>query len=136
DGPVILNWNASHPILRFLQLDDVNIASAFTMEAPRGADKLIESDQGTLLFALPRGVFTDVVQTFALIDEGGNWQTDWPLKPSFPLYVMNCIRTLGGTEADRRQSVQSGETIALRAEGAAETATVRAPSGREDKVRR
>ena len=134
-GPVILNW-ASHPVLRFLNLSDVNVISAFTLRLPRGATELIESNQGALLFALPRGVFTDLVQSFALIDDRGYWQTDWPSKLSFPLYILNIVRTLGGAGDEQRTTLQAGDPVSFRSETDVVEAIVTYPSGRSSKVRR
>jgi hypothetical protein len=136
NAPVILNWNAGHPVLRFLNLDDVNVLQTLSVQPPAGTETLIESDKGPLLFALRRGIYTDLVQGFALVDDAGGWQTDWPLKLSFPLYVMNVLRTLGGSDVDRQLAIRPGEPISLAFENDAATASVELPDGRKTEVRR
>lgn len=135
-NPILLNWKSTHPLLRFLVLDDVTILNAFTVPLPPGTDRLMECDKGTVLFSLPRGVYSDVVQTFPLIGEDGTWRTDWPLKLSFPLYVMNLIRVLGGAEGEGRTAYQPGEIVNLRGEESVRSATVTYPDGRSVKIQR
>ena len=107
-NPIILNWTSMHPVLRYLSLEDVSIVEAFTIPLPSNARSLIESDKGPILFRLPRQGRTDIVQTFPLVGEDGNWKTDWPLKLSFPLYVMNIIRHLAGAESTEQTSYVAG----------------------------
>ena len=136
EGPVVLNWKSNHPILRFLNLDDVNITDGFTVAWPRGADPLLETDKGAMLAAVPRGVFTDLVQTFPLVDEKGAWKTDWPLRISFPLYVMNVIRTLGQSNPSEDRPLQPGDPATMRGGPATARAVVRTPDGRSSTVAR
>ena len=132
--PILLNWDSGHPLLRFLRLDNVEVVDAFVVDPPRGADILIESDRGPLCFAVPRGVNTDVIQTFRLVADDGGWKTNWPLKPSFPLYVMNVVRSLGGIDAGSDGSLLPGEAITYRPEKPVDEAQLRDPSGKSDRL--
>ncbi|MFO0945429.1 MAG: VWA domain-containing protein [Planctomycetota bacterium] len=134
ENPILLNWKSTHPLLRFLVLDDVTILRAFTVPLPSGADRLMECDKGTVLFSMPRGIFTDVVQTFPIVGEDGNWQTDWPLKLSFPLYVMNLVRVLGGAEGEARSTFRPGEIVNIRANENERSATIVNPDGRSTQL--
>ena len=80
------------------------------------ARALRQTDKGALILSVPRGVYTDVVQTFPLIDDAGVWQTDWSLKLSFPLYILNLINGLGGFEAESRRVLTPGDVISFRAD--------------------
>src|SRR5262249_33549673 len=83
-----------------------------------------------VLFTLPRGSFTDLVMTFPLLDDAGNLATNWPLQPSFPLFMRNVLYVLGGvTEFDRERTVQPGEPMLLRPETDINTLTIVPPSG-------
>jgi hypothetical protein len=135
-APIILNWDSLHPVLRFLDLDDVNVVDALAMPLPQGADKLIESDRGALLFALHRGVHTDLVQTFLLLDENGHWHTDWPLKLSFPLYMMNVVHTLGGAETSGETAYAPGDPVSVPIESDADSIRLSYPGGRTERVHR
>jgi hypothetical protein len=135
-GPSILNWNSTHPVMRYLELDDVRISKAFTLPEQKGAEKLLETDRGALILAVPRGVYTDVVQTFPLIDDAGVWQTDWSLKLSFPLYILNLINGLGGFEAESRRVLTPGDVISFRADDKIKETTITSPSGAQRTVKR
>lgn len=135
ENPAILNWNAGHPVLRFLNLDDVDVLEAFTIAPPPGVDRLIESDRGPLLFAVPRGVHVDIVQTFDLLDRQDRWRTDWPLKASFPLYFMNIVRSLGVGDTALASS-KPGEPIVVRPGSAVASMTVEDPAGKKTAVQR
>lgn len=128
-APTILTWKSAHPILRFLNLDDVTVLEAFTIPLPLGADKLIESQEGAILFSVPRGIHVDVVQTFPLVGADGAWKTDWPLKLSFPLYVLNLVRLLAGAEVNDLASVPVGATVRIPALPTTTSATVTRPDG-------
>jgi hypothetical protein len=126
--PGIVNWNSGHPVMRFLTLDDVTVYRAFTVPLPKGADTLLESDRGPIVFALQRGPFTDLVQTFPIVDEKDQWQTDWPLKLSFPLYALNVVRTLAQSDRQQMLQLRPGDPFTLRAPE--KEATLTWPSGR------
>lgn len=135
-NPAILNWMTTNPILRYLTLDDVAVLEAFSIPLPKNARGLIETDQGVILFAVPRQGHTDVVQTFPLIGDDGHWKTDWPLKLSFPLYVMNLIRHLAGAESTEQTSYLAGAPVTFPGTGGPDQAMITFPSGREEKVQR
>lgn len=136
EAPAILNWKTNHPILRFLDLDDVSVARSMPVLVPKGADRLIESNQGPLLLTVPRGVHTDLIQTFPLVDDDGVWRTDWPLRLSFPLYMLNVLKTLGRADEDRAPSIRPGQAARLRAPAGVRRATVRGPDGSSFEVPR
>ena len=127
-APAILNWNVDHPVMRYLVLDDVFVLEAFTLPEVKGANALIETNHGPIMFTTPRGVFTDLVMTFKLIDDNGEPKTDWPGKPSFPLFLMNAFQTLTGVENETKQNLQPGDPIVFRAHEGITEATVTTPS--------
>lgn len=135
-APAILNWNVDHPVMRYLVLDDVFVLEAFTLPDVKGANALVETNNGTILFTMPRGVFTDLVMTFKLIDDNGEPKTDWPGKPSFPLFLMNTMQTMTGVENETRQNMQPGDEIVFRAHEGVTEATVTAPNGTKRTVKR
>ncbi|MGL5094347.1 MAG: vWA domain-containing protein, partial [Planctomycetia bacterium] len=129
DAPIILDWNTQHPVLRYLSLDGVDVVDATVAAVPSGGAQLMESDRGALLFTVSRGVHTDLVQTFALIGDDGAWHTDWPLNLSFPLYMLNVVRSLGDAAGDLPSSYAPGDAVRLRGAADVETAAVTPPAG-------
>jgi len=135
-APAILNWNVDHPVMRYLVLDDVFILEAFTLPEVKGGNALVETNHGPIMFTMPRGVFTDLVMTFKLIDDNGEPKTDWPGKPSFPLFLMNALQTMSGVENETKQNLQPGDAIVFRAHEGVSEATVKTPGGSSRTVRR
>jgi len=160
-NPYLIVSKKDHPLLRNLTtLWEVGISEAFRFhlkdnlsakgkelyqddekKAPKQLPtmtRLLEaSGAQPVLFALPRGPFTDLVLTFALIDDAGDLATNWPLLPSFPLFLRNVLYEMGNvTEADRERTVQPGEPMVLRPEADVKTLTIAPPRGSPEKVQR
>jgi hypothetical protein len=90
-----------------------------------------------VLFTLPRGGHTDLVMTFPLFSGKGDLCTDWPLEPSFPLFLRNMLLALGNvTEGMRDAAVQPGEPVVLRPEAGVEWLEITPPGGAPEKLTR
>jgi len=86
------------------------------MVPPQGSTMLIESTEGLLLAVAPREGFEDVVAGFELVGEE-RIGTNWPVRPSFPVFVLNALEYLGGNREVRNTgAVQPGHPVALRPE--------------------
>jgi hypothetical protein len=137
DGPVIMDWNISHPLMRYIRdLNLVKVAKATSIELPPGATSLIERNGGTLAFTMPREGFTDAVILFPLL-EGSNPQTDWVHFISFPLFLFNSVQALGNVREGTSEEITSpGHTVALRAETLGKDLQVSAPGGGSERLTR
>ncbi|HEV3263829.1 MAG TPA: VWA domain-containing protein [Gemmataceae bacterium] len=129
--PVIKGWLPNHPMLRYLTaLYKVGIKEAFKLDKlPARTPKLIESDRETpLLLTLSRRSFTDLVMTFPIIDEQGDYNTDWPGETSFLLFLRNVLYTLGNiSESTTDARVQPGQIKTLRPDDPVKRLTVTGP---------
>lgn len=143
--PMLLDWNSSHPSMRFLHIEDVRFLRAKTLMSPPSAggakggrapiQPIIETDRGILLYAVSRGVYSDLVFGSSLVDDAGSWSTDWPLKASFPLFVMNVLQSRGTEKSDSPPAgVRTDGILALRSAEAADVATLRLPNGTQRTV--
>jgi hypothetical protein len=160
-NPFLMASQKDHPLLRHLTtLWDIGISEAFRFnlkdslsargkELFLGGDKKAERPLPTLtrlleapgdqpiLFTLPRASFVDLVMTFPLFDDKGDLATNWPLQPSFPLFLRNVLFVLGNVaEADRERTVQPGEPMVLRPEADVKSLTVTPPEGKAEKLQR
>ncbi|QGJ71683.1 von Willebrand factor type A [Planctomycetales bacterium 10988] len=137
-GPGIIDLDRSHPLLRFVQLDDVVILEAMTnLEGPAGTRTLIEANLGSLLSIAPRGGFQDAVLAFPIVTENDGWGTNWPLRPSFPVFVYQLLRYFGGGEESlNSNSVPPGAPISLRGPAVVDTIEVHLPNGQTVEVER
>src|SRR5262249_2438501 len=74
-NPQIKGWMSKHSVMRRLTaLQDVGVLEAFKMkDLPPRTPRLIEvENNNSLLLALSRGSFTDLVMTFPIISEAGS----------------------------------------------------------------
>ncbi|MEA3339808.1 MAG: BatA and WFA domain-containing protein [Chloroflexota bacterium] len=79
---------ADDPLLRYVDLSDVNILQARKVKPPPGAQVLVEAEGGPLLFVAERPEGRLVVLTFDLRD------SDLPLQIAFPILAANLTNWL------------------------------------------
>jgi hypothetical protein len=95
------------------------------------------SNQAPLVFALTRGPHTDLVMTFALMGDGGELVSDWPLQTSFPLFFRNMLYVLGNVDdAKRSVSVSAGEPVVLRPEAGFQFVEITTPAKQTVQLKR
>ncbi len=118
DQPAIKGWTNQHGLLRYLTgLHEVGLYEAYRIGGlPPRTPKLMEGDRDLLLmFTLSRGPYTDAVLAFPIINDIGEWNTNWPLLPSFPLFWRNVLYTLGNIrDASAEENVQPGQVKTLK----------------------
>jgi hypothetical protein len=142
--PYLMLGARDHVLLRHIpNLWDVGVSEAWKFNlkdkgVPPHIPRLIETTGDTaLLFTLPRGPYTDLVMTFPLLDDSGALATNWPLRPSFPLFMRNVLYVLGNVrDALRETTVQPGETMVLRPEPGVKTMEVIDPLKKKHKLQR
>lgn len=136
--PSIIDVNRSHPLMNLVKMDDVLILGGMAnVEGPPGTRSLMDSQKGSMLAIAPREGFQDAVLAFPLVSSEEGWGTNWPTRASFPVFIYNLLRYLGGGEDPLATgSVFPGQPLSLRSPGVRERITVKTPSGREVKLRR
>jgi hypothetical protein len=139
-SPIIAEVNDTHPLFRFLNMDDVGIAESLLVEIPPGTDRLLESSDGPLAFLLSREGFWDCVIGFWLerpTEKGREFNTNWVLHPSFPLFTFNALRVLGNVQDSiTDDAILPGQTVVLRSDSLARELVVKDPSGKSHELSR
>ncbi|MBN2291737.1 MAG: BatA and WFA domain-containing protein [Pirellulales bacterium] len=143
DVPNIIDVDPAHPIMQWIVMDDVLLHEGRPLIPPAGATTLIDTHAGPMLVIAPREGFEDVVQGFMLIENAGEGdeagiyaRTNWPIRPSFPVFVFNLLDYLGGGQrATAAGGVQPGQAVVIDAPASAAKASgkkisVRTPSGK------
>ena len=132
EGPVVLDWDVAHPLMQYIRdLALVRIAKASVVEPPAGSAILIEGNRGALAFVAPRAGYVDAVVGFALLD-GKAFNSDWPLKYSFPLFLFNSLRVLGNARESAGNEVHlPGQPVVIRAESLTDTLKVASTDGKK-----
>lgn len=139
-NPSIKGWMGRHPAMRYLvALQEIGIAEAFRLkDLPSRTPRLIEADQNTgLLVALGRDLYTDLVLTFAILNDQGEWNTNWPLHPSFPLFLRNVLYAYGNvSDGTGEELTQPGQVKTLRPDVAVAEIEVTDPAGKRYLLKR
>jgi len=132
--PVIIDIDQVHPLTQLVQMNNVKVAEATPLKGPPGTVKLIESDLGALYAIGPRAGYEDAVLGFDIVTYAADGKiyanTDWPIRRSFPVFVMNALKYLGGVRSSlAAPSILPGEPSVLRTATPVETVQVSAPRG-------
>ncbi len=132
--PQIIDVDDAHPLMQFVDPSGVDIVQGFPVPVPPGGQVLLEADAGPLLVVAPRDGFLDVVQGFALVqaDQQGQTmvQTNWPIRASFPVFILNVLQVLGEAQLGQQApNFRPGEVARLRFASQGAEAEVITPSG-------
>ncbi|MBC8354592.1 MAG: VWA domain-containing protein [Planctomycetes bacterium] len=140
-SPLIIDIDRLHPMMHLVELGSILIYESLPLKGPEGASSLVDADSGSLLMIAPRKGFEDVTMAFELVGEYPdgdiNAKTNWPRRKSFPVFVMNAVRYLGGARASLNVvGSRPGRPVELRTEAPTEQITVESPTGVRTKVQR
>jgi hypothetical protein len=140
-APLIIDVDRVHPLTQLVEMSNVKIAKGLALEPPAGSTVLVDSVVGNLVALAPREGFEDAVIGFSFFEpsEAGDLSpnTNWPLRPSFPVFALNALRYLGGVRsALAADSAAPGDAVTLRAPADVEQMTVVDPQGTEHELRR
>lgn len=140
NGPQVRGWMGKHPVMRFLvALQEIGIDEAFRVkDLPPRTPRLLEGDQNTvLIFSLTRDTFVDLVMAFPLISDKNEWNTNWPLHASMPLFLRNVLYALGNiSDGASEETVQPGQVKTLRPDEAVSEIQVIDPEGKTERLER
>lgn len=108
EAPPIVDWKNTHPLLRFVTFDNVQIAEAVGARLPLWATSLVDAPGSPLILAGELGPQRIVWLGFSLLE------STWPLRVSFPIFMANAIEWLNPASSLASQFiVQSGEPLRL-----------------------
>ncbi|MFH1921504.1 MAG: VWA domain-containing protein [Planctomycetota bacterium] len=154
-GPVIVDTDSTHPLMQWIDMSNVELADATPLEMPQGGTSLIDvqwfdassqrnrSDVVPAFAVAPRDKFQDAVMGFVFIDqrtgEAGATETvfgtNWPIRSSFPVFVLNLLYYLAGGQAAMEGAVvRPGDTVRLESPVPGRPIEVRTPSGKTIRV--
>ena len=110
ETPIITDWERTHPILRHVHLENVQIGEAYKITPPATAQVLARSFESPVLFV-------DVAPTrkivFAAIDI---LQSDLPLRIAFPVIIANTIQWFQQRAGIQEYYLRAGEVLQQRIE--------------------
>ncbi|HMJ90201.1 MAG TPA: hypothetical protein VK530_10315, partial [Candidatus Acidoferrum sp.] len=126
EGPPIVDWKNTHPLLRFVNFDPTTdlISEALRVKPPNWGDVIIESPQTPLMIAGELNYRRVVWVGFDPL------QSTWPLRISFPIFVVNALDWLNPSAASAGQFVaRAGEPLRMPISGELTSAKVTKPDG-------
>ncbi|HNQ87775.1 MAG TPA: BatA and WFA domain-containing protein [Verrucomicrobiota bacterium] len=124
--PAIVDWMTTHPLLRSVGLDNVQIDEALVALPPPWATAVVEAPGAPLILAGEFGRQRVVWIAFDLL------QSSWPLRVSFPMFIANAVDWLNPATARRAELlVPAGSPLRWQAPADVTNATVRLPDGSE-----
>ncbi|MFN3190869.1 MAG: vWA domain-containing protein [Aureliella sp.] len=133
-GPLfVIDVNRSHPMLQYVDMESVRIVEGMGLELPEGGTELVRCDSGVLVGVAPRGAYQDAVigMPFATqTDDGIIPNTNWPIKRSFPVFVLNSLEYLGGAVSSAgSKTVLPGQPAVLNLASRYDKVEITSPGG-------
>jgi hypothetical protein len=124
EGPALVDWKSTHPLLRYAPFDNVGVSSTAVVASPGWGSALLESPQGALMVA---GELGRQRITWVGFD---SLESNWPLRVSFPIFIANAVDWLNPASTRNAQLlVRSGDPFQFALLDAQTEATVRLPDG-------
>ena len=106
--PPIVDWKNTHPLLRFVNFDNVQVGETLTVKAPAWGVSLVESPQTPLLVA---GELDQRRVVWVGFDP---LQSTWPLRISFPIFIANAVDWLNPASASASHlMVKAGQAFRM-----------------------
>jgi Ca-activated chloride channel family protein len=122
--PTAVDWKNTHPLLRYINLDNVQIGESLGVKTPSWATALVEAQQTPLILAGDLGRQKIVWIGFDTL------QSTWPLRISFPMFMANAVDWLNPEATKSSQlMVHAGEPFRYELTQPAATAEVTMPDG-------
>ena len=124
DSPAIVDWKNTHPLLRYINLDNVEIGETMGVKTPGWAEPLVDAQQTALILGGMMGRQKIIWIGF------DPQQSTWPLRISFPMFVANALDWLNPAAARRQElMLRAGEPFRLALSQPAPAAEVTLPGG-------
>jgi hypothetical protein len=124
EAPPIVGLRGSHPLLRFVSLDNVQISESLAVNTPSWGTALVDAPQNPLVIAGELGRQRIVWVGFDIL------QSTWPLRISFPIFIANAVEWLNPGAINASQlTIQAGKPFRLLLSQPAPTAEITAPDG-------
>ncbi|MDB6122785.1 MAG: hypothetical protein JWQ71_1778 [Pedosphaera sp.] len=108
EAPTIVDWKATHPVLRYVSFDNVHVVKSLVVKTPSWGISLAESQQASLMVA-------GELQRQRIIWIGFDpLESDWPLRIAFPIFMENASDWLNPANAKSSQLlVRAGDPFRL-----------------------
>jgi hypothetical protein len=136
DNEYIVTWDDTHPILRYVTLDDVDVFSWSRLTLPDEAIMLVEGETSPVMSLLSRDGRDYLLVAFSFFNaERDALNTTWPLRRSLVVFAYNAMQYLSGSvTASVARSIRPGEAAQLVAPPGTTKTVVTTPSSQTHTV--
>jgi hypothetical protein len=129
ERPPVLATEPGHPIMRFLNPENVSITRARRLTLPEGSRALMTTTGAALIADVSRGNQRILVVAFSIAD------SDWPINEiSYPIFMQNLVSWAPRLSLSGEVSIATGKALTLIAAPGEESVTVLRPDGEEVEV--
>lgn len=125
DSPTLIDQNRTDPLMRFVDLNGLNLAKTSDAKLAGWATSLAETENGTIIAEGEHGGLRMVSVAFSLSD------SDWPLRVSFPIFLTNAVDwlTAGSGLGPSSPDTPAGAAASLTVPAGLSSVTVTGPDG-------
>jgi len=88
ENQIIIDYRAKHPVLNYVNMENLFVGKYYNMTLPRDAEILAEFDQSPAIGLVQRGDSTFILAGFDIME------SNWPFEPGFVMFVYNSIAYL------------------------------------------
>lgn len=129
ENPSIVDWKNTHPLLRYINLDNVGIAETMGVKMPGWAVPLVEAQETPLILA---GELSHQRILWIGFD---TLQSTWPRRASFPMFMANAIGWLNPAATKSQElMLHAGDPFKFGAGQAVTNAEITLPGGIKESV--
>lgn len=122
--PTVVDWDRSHPAMRYVNLSEVAIRQALKVRPLTGSVTLVESPLTPLVLAFNEGGTRAIFLGFDPL------QSDLPLRTAFPLLISNAVHWLHPIQMeDLDLQGQAGMPVPVRADPSLQELQLEPPAG-------
>ena len=137
---VIFNWDDTHPILRHVAIESLQVYEWLTLKLPTSAVSIIEGETSPVLSYLTRDASQFLISAFSLIteDDAGNslMNTYWVTSVDFVVFMQNAVYYLAASVATAgEKSIRPGDPVTLPLPAEVADVLIHRPDGAVDKLK-
>jgi Ca-activated chloride channel homolog len=126
----LLDWDRSHPVMRYVRLNQLYMPEALIARTRPWAVTLAEHEEGPVIAIGETGGVRSAYLGFPLL------QTDFPLRVAFPIFVNNVVQWLGARPGqDEGLQLRTGETAMIEVPDQVDEVVVIDPTGSRHSVK-
>jgi len=126
ENPIIVDTDRQHPVMRYTRVENALISKGMKMTVSGAVSVLAETDDSPIIVLAESGEVTSLVAGFDIYD------SDFPLKPSFPIFLNNAIQFLSGRYGGAvEHTLSTRDGITLKIEDGAERFVLVTPDDKQ-----